>query len=84
MTSLIPPIYLRREPTTDSLLLRELAPSQLAKRPRDVVVYRDRAATQFAGRFPWHYTKPDRRNRSIMLNCTRRRVVWLADLQVKV
>ncbi|MDQ0301382.1 hypothetical protein [Ancylobacter polymorphus] len=70
------PLYLRREPTTDPVL-RKYAPD--ARRP-DVVAYRDAECTRPAGRWPWHYKRPDRRNRSIVLNCYRWRAVWLPPL----
>lgn len=71
------PLYLRREPTTDPLRERY----KLPPRCRDVVAYRDPAATEPAGRWPWHYSKPQRSARTVMLNCWRWRAVWLADLE---
>jgi hypothetical protein len=48
---------------------------------RDVVVYRDAAATQLLGRFPSHYSgKPRPYHDKVMLNCTRFALVWLPDL----
>lgn len=69
------PLYLRREPTRDPLLIQRGA----GYRP-DVVAYRDPECTRPAGRWPWHHKRPDRRNRSIILNCYRWRAVWLPPL----
>ena len=66
------PLYLRREPTDD----RYRPPGKL-----DVVLYRDEACTDRAGRWPWFdNSRPTRRNRSIMFNCWRWRIVWMPDL----
>jgi len=63
------PLYLRREPTTDTR-----APSRL-----DVVAYRDPACTARAARWPWFYKRPRRGSKTVMFNCWRWRAVWLPD-----
>ena len=72
-------LYARKERTTDPQALKQPAP--LAPPQRDVVLYRDAAATIPVGRYPWHYTasKPTRRNRWINHNCARYRLGWLPD-----
>lgn len=73
MTNL-PPIYLRREPTTDSEML-----STAGK--KDVVAYVSRDAATPIARWPWHYsTRPDKRYATVMLNCCKRKPIWLPDL----
>lgn len=58
-------LYLRREPTTDAVLLRECP----AIRKRDVVAYRDEQATEVKARWPWYYrSKPDRRPKQRILS----------------
>lgn len=76
----MPPLYMRREPTTDA---RTAAAEEFAPQRRfDVVAYKDQAATKAAGRWPWYYTsKPDKRRRWQMLNCFLYRAVWLPDLE---
>lgn len=69
MTGLLP-LYLRREPTT--------LPNSAGR--QDVAAYRDQGATEPCARWPWHYRKPDRRNRFVMFNCYRWEAVWLPDL----
>lgn len=72
------PLYLRREPTTDGVLL-EQCPNA---RRFDVVAYADPAATVRKARWPWHYsTKPDRRYRRVTLNCFIWRAVWLPAIE---
>ena len=72
-------LYARKERTTCPHTLAQ--PAVLASAQRDVVIYRDAAATIPAGRYPWHYTasKPTRRNRWINHNCARYRLEWLPD-----
>jgi hypothetical protein len=83
-----PTLYLRREPTTDSVLLAHLLTLPHVKLDRpywmDVRAYYDRACKSPAGCWPWHYdqSKPTRRNRWTMLNCVRYAVVWLPDRAV--
>lgn len=70
------PIFLRREPTTDGILLRYVPG---AKRS-DVVAYRDRECLKPIARWSWYLTRPDRRFKRVMLNCYQWRAVWLPDL----
>jgi hypothetical protein len=70
-------LYARYEPTTDSATL-----ASGVKGKRDVCLYSDQAATQFKGRFPWHYTgNPNKRSKTCMLNCSRWHLIWLDDLK---
>lgn len=67
-------LYARREPSTDPVL-KTYAPG--SKR-NDVVFYRDAACTRPYGRWAWHVSPaPNRRRRSIVLNCFRWAVVWV-------
>lgn len=78
------PLYLRREPTTDHVLLQlikrgifEPAPYHL-----DVVAYRDSTCTRLAARWPWHYTaKPTRRAVKVRFNCYDWAANWLPDME---
>ena len=75
-----PVIYLRREPTDDEEVLSH--PTQW-DRPEgyfDVVAYHDINATQFAWRYPWHYSNnPTRRNDRVSMNYCTYDVCWLPD-----
>lgn len=72
-------LYLRREPTTDPLLLSRMqyltGPAKL-----DVVAYRDPGCQVRVARWPWDYKRPDRRTRRVYLNCYLWRVQWLPDM----
>lgn len=69
-------LYLRREPTIDSVW----AAYGDGRRKWDVVAYRDAGATTPAGRFLWFsVTRPRRGARRMTLNCWRWNVVWLPD-----
>lgn len=73
-------IYARKEPSTDPAFLDYCKASGFVpdKRHFDVVTYRDQAATQRLGRYPWHYkSKPDKRRKHIMHNCQRYPLQWL-------
>lgn len=74
------PLFLRREPTTDVVLLK-YAPR--AKR-NDVVAYKDRACLQPVARWGWHRRRPDRRFKRVMLNCYQWRAIWVQDLPASV
>ena len=63
-------LYARREAS---------APNVLPRQFDDVVIYRDREATDRKARYPWHVKRPDRRNRYVTLNCFRYRLEWLED-----
>jgi hypothetical protein len=68
--------YARREVTTDDTILKyDPAP---ARRKCDVVVYADLGCTEPVARFPWHQTKPTRRQKRITLNSAAYPLVWLA------
>lgn len=70
-------LFARYEPTNDSYVL-----SNGIKGKRDVVIYKDREATQPMGRFPWHYTgNPTKASKSCMLNCCEWRLEWMEDLK---
>lgn len=73
-------LYLRKEPTTDSVLLDAVRRFNisLTEAHKDVVGYMDKECKAAIARFPWHHTgKPTRRNKYIMLNCYRYRVEWI-------
>jgi hypothetical protein len=77
------PLYLRKEPTTDSFLLAAVERGQcrLDKRNQDVVIYRDPACTELFARWPWRYgNKPDRRYTTVTLNCYKWQVIWCPSL----
>lgn len=71
------PLYLRREPTADRLLTERNATAGAV----DVVAYRDLECRNRAARWPYYVSRPDRRNRYVVLNCWRWRAVWLPDLE---
>lgn len=76
-------LYLRREPTTDSLLLERAGYLPRAAH-RDVAAYRDEACSIPAARWSWFASsRPTRAYRRVMFNCYRWRAVWLADLPAK-
>lgn len=68
------PLYLRREPTTDPLLIQHGHADKL-----DVVAYSDPECTQRKARWNWFTTPPTRANKRVMFNCWYWRVVWLDD-----
>ena len=74
-------LYLRNEPTTDEVTLRQAPPEALLMPShQDVVVYRDEDATNEVGRYEWHdMYKPDRSYKRINHNCHSYKVVWLPD-----
>lgn len=75
-TSSLLTLFARYEPTTDSVAL-----AHQVKGKRDVCLYKDEAATQLQGRYPWYMSgKPTRASKTCMLNCYRWRLVWLEDL----
>lgn len=68
-------LYLRREPARDPIVqARGLNLHQ------DVVAYKDADGKVPVGRWPWHYRRPDRRNKWVTLNCYRWKAIWLPDL----
>lgn len=63
-----------------SILFARYEPADVAGK-RDVAIYRDRDATERVARYPWHYaSRPHRGRKSIMHNCARYRLEWLAPL----
>ncbi len=71
-------LYARRENTTDSTTLDMLRSNSKWVVGKDVQLYYDDKATRPAARYPWYYSnKPTRRNRYVMHNCARYRLVWL-------
>lgn len=73
------PRYLRREPSIDPK-----APTHRGRFAFDTVAYADPEATQPKARWPWHVKdkpRPGRKaSRTVTINCTRWRVVWLPDV----
>lgn len=63
-------LYARYEPTTDWLTLK-YCDEPLSARTHDLALYHDADCTKPAGRYPWHVSRPDRRNRYVMHNCSR-------------
>lgn len=62
-----PTVFLRHEPTTDPVF-----------KGMDVVVYHDRECTQLFGIFrPWLSNRPNKRSRSVTINCFRWDAVWV-------
>ena len=76
---LMQPIYLRKEKTDDTTLLR--ANVKMRSVHRDVVAYTATGGAPMA-RWTWWGSKPTRRNKRVMLDCVTRPVIWLADLPV--
>jgi hypothetical protein len=72
---MILPVYLRREPTTDALLI-----SRGMTDRSDVVAYRDPECQNRFARWPWYMKRPDRRNKQVTLNCYQWAAVWLPDV----
>lgn len=69
-------VFMRREPSSDSVL-KQYAPGL---KKNDVVVYRDRGMKERFGHFPWHYSnRPNKRSRTVTLNCYKWAAVWLPD-----
>ena len=69
-------LYARREPTTDSVLLK-YAPQV---RKLDVVIYNDENGTTPKARFSWwHSGKPHKGSKVITLNCWRWALKWLPE-----
>ncbi len=74
------PVYLRKEPTQDSVLLDfvKRGLNKLTEAHQDVVVYRDAACKEVFCRWPWYFnSKPTKRHKVIMLNCYKWRVIWI-------
>jgi hypothetical protein len=72
------PLFLRREPPSvfgDSSV-------KTPRRAFDVVAYSDLECTKRRGRWPWWLShKPNRRAKTVRLNCYKWEAVWLPDLE---
>lgn len=68
-------VYARREPTTDAIAIKYGG----SKKMYDVQVYRDRAMKKPYARFVYGNKKPDRRNKTVTLNCFIWNLIWLED-----
>jgi len=66
-------IYARQDPTTDEVL-KEYSPK--AKR-FDTVFYKDKKATKFYCRWPWHYSNRPVSRKRVTLNCYNWQIVWI-------
>ena len=71
-------IYARKEPTNDRQYFSSLGIKNTTV--EDVCFYYDESATMFAGRRMWHYAPIRKDKKTIMLNCMKYNLVWLADL----
>lgn len=70
------PVYLRKAPSTDPVL-KQYWPNA---RKTDVLVFEDAAGQKLKATFRWDSSRrPNRRTRTVMLNCFPWRVVWLPD-----
>ena len=67
-------IFARREPTVDPVAIQHGL-----KQKRDVVFYRDAAATDRFVRWSWYKSPPRRARRTVTLNCWLWAVEWLPD-----
>ncbi len=79
VASMTPTIYVRKEPTTDSVALTHCGRDQLAQSSHmDWVFYASAEAQKPVARVPWYYSNGPRRNaKTYVLNCFRYRLVWL-------
>lgn len=73
-------LFLRAEPTTDSVLL-EWAPDAARER-KDVVAYEDPALIKVKVRWPWYHTfsKPRRSRKRVKVGGESFAAVWQDDL----
>lgn len=76
------PLYVRREPTTETMpSVAYGIPGASARKHFDVVVYRDPECLQCVGRYPWQYKSNPRVGcKSIVFNCWKWEARWLPDL----
>lgn len=73
----LPALYLRREPTTDDVVLKYAPRSHSF----DIVAYHDEACTKAAARWRWDWKhKPRRNQRAFNFSFALVRLVWLPDL----
>jgi hypothetical protein len=70
-------LYARKEKTNCPITLKQYLPLTLGQ--RDVVLYEEIDCKKPVSRYTWHYTqsKPDKRNKYIMHNCNKYRLVWV-------
>ena len=74
-------VYARKEATVDNIAKKYCNPSEL-KPLKDVVIYKERNTKDPFCRFMWDSSsKPDRRNKTCMINCFRYNIVWLEDIK---
>jgi hypothetical protein len=70
-------LFARKEPTSDTV-----SKALGMARRMDTVLYRDAACTDVAGRYSWFYSGcPDRRFKTVMLNCWKWKLEWLPALK---
>jgi hypothetical protein len=68
-------LYARKEPTTDAIAIEHGLGHK-----NDVVFYKDEACTQRYCRWTWHMSPPRKNRKSVILNCYRWAIQWLADV----
>jgi hypothetical protein len=78
-------LYARREPTTDSTLLEMQRAGMAPTRPvrYDTVLYRDADYMDVYCRWEWWKHPPDRRSKTVSLNCYRWILVWVSQQEVR-
>lgn len=79
-------LYARHEPPSDPETAAYSKASGWVPSTRhlEVVIYNDPEAQKMLSRYPWHYSsKPTKRNRYIMHNCNRYRLIWLSAKAVE-
>lgn len=66
-------LFAKKEPTQDVIAITHGLKSKM-----DTVLYRDRACTKLAARWPWHYSSCPRRGQSrVKFNCWTWKLDWL-------
>ena len=75
------PVFLRREPTMDETYARYVKPDGKKRKPFDVVIYRDAAATNRVGQWRWDCSKPRKGCKTVTFNCFKWEANWLPDLE---
>lgn len=67
------PVYVRREPTADSVALAHGLSNK-----KDTVFYRNAQCTEVMARKPWHQSGHPRKNSKVVtLNCYRWQLEWV-------
>ena len=78
MTLLI--LFARKEPTRD-----DVSKANGLGHHQDTVLYQDAACTVVKAIWPWHYRScPDRRCKTVTLNCFRWRLNWVLTARPQV